>query len=370
MDECPNLFTFEPSEICRLFISGREASKLAILVLKEWESAGVMSQAAVSESTGFVSSDGERFMICWESKGDTRVWHSGSSKAPTILYLRGQTTVQAGCWWDSRFDTHTSRSWALTHSRWQSLENTQTPPCLDNPIRRSLLSPATSEVWEMFWKEDSSLIKSFSGENLGLSRGAVRRGLGKPQALFAFATCREKARWHPWDTTWHFRVSGPVSWAAAGNGTPSTAREGVSRGGGEAEGGGVPTYEVRLLQDLAGREVLLFRGLVGIFLVHFIEAGRTSWELALLQKLHITLVQTIQRPPAYSPVEIVHALALKWHHPLPLEATRSLHAHLCTLSPCAARKVFPTNAQALTAGGPQTFCWQDGKSTKMHTSFT
>ena len=70
-NNCQNLFTFEPSEIWRLFISGRAASKLAILVLKEWGSAGVRSQAVVSDCMGLVSSEGERFMICWESKGNT-----------------------------------------------------------------------------------------------------------------------------------------------------------------------------------------------------------------------------------------------------------------------------------------------------------
>lgn len=46
-------------------------------------------------------------------------------------------------------------------------------------------------------------------------------------------------------------------------------------------------------------------------MVHFVQAGRAPRELALFQQLHVTLVQAIQGPPAYSPVEVVHALTLK-----------------------------------------------------------
>lgn len=43
----------------------------------------------------------------------------------------------------------------------------------------------------------------------------------------------------------------------------------------------------------------------------FVEAGRAPGELALLQQLHVTLVQAVQGPPAHSPVEVVHALTLQ-----------------------------------------------------------
>lgn len=68
-------------------MSDRVASKLAILVLKEWGSAGVMSQAAVSGSKGFVSSEGERVMICWESETN-KTQSEVSLKAWIILYTR------------------------------------------------------------------------------------------------------------------------------------------------------------------------------------------------------------------------------------------------------------------------------------------
>jgi len=46
-------------------------------------------------------------------------------------------------------------------------------------------------------------------------------------------------------------------------------------------------------------------------MVHFVQAGRAPRKLALLQQLHVTLVQAVQRPSPYSPVEVVHALSLK-----------------------------------------------------------
>lgn len=58
------LFTLDPSDTWRLFISGKDPSKLDVPILKWWGSAEVVSHDVESESMWFVSSEGERFIIC------------------------------------------------------------------------------------------------------------------------------------------------------------------------------------------------------------------------------------------------------------------------------------------------------------------
>lgn len=65
-----NLSTLDPSGTWRLFISGKDTSKLDVPILKWWGSAEAVSHDVESESMWFVSSDGERFIIC--SKNNKR----------------------------------------------------------------------------------------------------------------------------------------------------------------------------------------------------------------------------------------------------------------------------------------------------------
>lgn len=74
----------------------------------------------------------------------------------------------------------------------------------------------------------------------------------------------------------------------------------------------MPGYHLRAREDLARRQGrLLFRGLVRVLLVGEAEAGRAAGALALLQRRRVPLVHAVQRAPAHSPVEVVHALSLE-----------------------------------------------------------
>lgn len=112
--------------------------------------------------------------------------------------------------------------------------------------------------------------------------------------------------------------------------------------------GEVATYQVTVLQDLAGREVFVLGGFVGILVVHFIQAGRTSCKLELPEKLHITLIQTLQRTPAHSPVEIVHTLALKSHVSwFFMPESSCTHPFTYSISPSLEVSPFIMNSQTL-----------------------
>lgn len=70
--ESKNLSTLDPSGTWRLFISGKDTSKLDVPILKWWGSAEVVSHDVESESMWFVSSDGERFIICSKNNKRTK----------------------------------------------------------------------------------------------------------------------------------------------------------------------------------------------------------------------------------------------------------------------------------------------------------
>lgn len=86
------------------------------------------------------------------------------------------------------------------------------------------------------------------------------------------------------------------------------------------------TYEVGVLQQLAGRQVLVLGRLVGVLAAAGGQAGGAPRQLALLQKLHVALVQAVQGAPANAPVEVVHALALQSHRRPLYSAPRPAHA--------------------------------------------
>lgn len=86
------------------------------------------------------------------------------------------------------------------------------------------------------------------------------------------------------------------------------------------------TYEVGVLQQLAGRQVLVLGRLVGVLVAAGGQAGGAPRQLALLQKLHVALVQAVQGAPANAPVEVVHALALQSHRRPLYSAPRPAHA--------------------------------------------
>lgn len=67
-----NVFTLGPSDTWRLFISGKDTSKLDVPMLKWWGSAEVVSHDVESESIWFASSDGERFIICLKDNKSTK----------------------------------------------------------------------------------------------------------------------------------------------------------------------------------------------------------------------------------------------------------------------------------------------------------
>lgn len=69
--ESKNVFTLDPSDTWRLFISGKDTSKLDVPILKWWGSAEVVSHDVESESIWFVSSDGERVIICLKDNAGT-----------------------------------------------------------------------------------------------------------------------------------------------------------------------------------------------------------------------------------------------------------------------------------------------------------
>lgn len=70
--ESKNWLTLDPSGTWRLFISGKDTSKLDAPILKWWGSTEVVSHDVESESMWFVSSDGERFMICSKDNKRTK----------------------------------------------------------------------------------------------------------------------------------------------------------------------------------------------------------------------------------------------------------------------------------------------------------
>ena len=67
------MFTLDPSDTWRLFISGKDTSKLDAPILKWWGSAEVVPHDVESESIWFVSSDGERVISCLKDNKSTEV---------------------------------------------------------------------------------------------------------------------------------------------------------------------------------------------------------------------------------------------------------------------------------------------------------
>lgn len=71
-------------------------------------------------------------------------------------------------------------------------------------------------------------------------------------------------------------------------------------------------YHLRAGEDLACGERRFFLGrLVCILLVGQVQAGGAAGALVLLQGRSVPLVNTVQRAPADSPVEIVHTFTLE-----------------------------------------------------------
>lgn len=62
---------------------------------------------------------------------------------------------------------------------------------------------------------------------------------------------------------------------------------------------------------LTDGEGILLRGLIRVFMSSLAEAGHAAGQQAVVQKLQVTLVQTVHRAPTHTPIKVVHSLSLQ-----------------------------------------------------------